>query len=430
MTKLDTAYCFIDTDVLIHFQTFDEVDWLSAINAKTVCLVLASTVMAEINELKDRATDWRGKRARKVVSMLRAKLKEADPGQPVEIRPGVSLMDIAGEPVVDWREQRLDPNINDDRLLATILGFAAEHPSSEIFFLSNDFNAWRKARRCGIAVIDPEEKQVRRFERPSDEEAKIRRLEQRVYELENRIPKLELNFWENGSTTNTIIRTIEGLETQVPSLEEIEQTLDKKKERLEGIHQQAKMMGRLESDTEEFASEYYKYIEELGPALKLKRTRDAEHSCFLEFVLSNAGSALANAVEASLQFPSNSFVVGASDTDSPRGEVWIPDEPGPRWAIASSRLFGRDYLIQPLTSNQPPEHPGPTGPIYCEDLYKRSIVWYETPKLRSMDSWHMEPVIAYLPPEIRHGFQIQYSIHADELPNWIEGHLNVRLQKR
>jgi len=436
MTKPDTIYCFIDTDVLIHFQTFDEVDWLSAISAKTVCLVLGATVMAEINDLKDRATDWRGKRARKIVSKLRAKLKDVDPGQPVEIRSGVFLMDIPTEPVVDWSEQGLDPNVNDDRLLATMIGFAAEHSSSEIVFLSNDFSALRKARRCGIVGVDPEEKQIQRLVRPTREEAEIETLRRRVVELEARIPELKLAFGEGGSETDMITRHVEASELQVQSLEEIGEIVDKTRERLERLLQQAGTMGPLQAEAEEFARTYGAYIKTLEPALILKRTRDLGRSCHLAFVLSNSGSAPATDVELSLEFPPGSFVLAASDIGSIWDEVWVPEEPKPKWQRTSPSLpgltgaFDAIRLPQSLIANQPPPQPRPRGPLFSKDIYERSIVWYESPKVRSMDSWYLKPVVAYLPPEIGYGFQIRYTIRADELAGRIEGYLNVRLQGR
>ena len=37
--QLDEIYCFLDTDVLMHFTDFDQADWITFLNAKQVYLV-------------------------------------------------------------------------------------------------------------------------------------------------------------------------------------------------------------------------------------------------------------------------------------------------------------------------------------------------------------------------------------------------------
>jgi predicted ribonuclease YlaK len=311
MIECEVVYCFVDTDVLVHFQTFDEVEWPAVANSPEICLVLASTVMAELNELKDSSRDWRGKRARTLISKLKSMLKRVEPGQPVEIRSGVSLMDLADEPIVDWAELGLDSNVNDDRLLATIICFAAQHTSKRTALVSNDFNALRKARRHGISTIDPEENQIKRFERLSDKDAELERLKARIRELENRIPRLELALRENDSETNTIRCTIPTPAEEPQSIEAIERILEQKRLYMEGEIAKARTLGLSTSAIEAFRIEFGRYLEDLEPAMALERVRNYGRSCPLRFVLTNAGSAVATDVVVSLQFPSDSFVVVA-----------------------------------------------------------------------------------------------------------------------
>jgi len=47
-----TAYCYLDTDTLLHFQLFDEIDWLDVIGATVIELVIAPAVMLELNKHK------------------------------------------------------------------------------------------------------------------------------------------------------------------------------------------------------------------------------------------------------------------------------------------------------------------------------------------------------------------------------------------
>ena len=165
----DVAYCFIDTNVLIHFQTFDEVDWPTVFQVDQVCLVLGPVVMAELNQHKDDSSHgWRQKRARMLVGKLSALLKEKPLDQPVEVRQGVSIFDIPKEPVVDWKALGLDPRVNDDRLLASIIEFTNDIQPHAVQLITDDFLAQRKATYQGVTAINPEGL-IERIERPSPE---------------------------------------------------------------------------------------------------------------------------------------------------------------------------------------------------------------------------------------------------------------------
>lgn len=139
-------YCFLDTNILIHFQTFDEVDWCSGLEASEVVLVFAPVVMREMNQHKDDSRNkWRQKRARILFSKLKWLLKGILPGDSISIKEAVSILEVPREPKVDWGHLGLDPQINDDRLLATIIEFADTHPPDSMVFISDDFHIQRRA---------------------------------------------------------------------------------------------------------------------------------------------------------------------------------------------------------------------------------------------------------------------------------------------
>ncbi len=47
------THCFLDTNVFLHFQRFDTVDWPKVLGVQQVCLMLTTTVMEELNHYKD-----------------------------------------------------------------------------------------------------------------------------------------------------------------------------------------------------------------------------------------------------------------------------------------------------------------------------------------------------------------------------------------
>ena len=65
------THCFLDTNVFLHFQRFDTVDWPKVLGVQQVCLMLTTTVMEELNHYKDDSKNpGRQKRAREILSRL------------------------------------------------------------------------------------------------------------------------------------------------------------------------------------------------------------------------------------------------------------------------------------------------------------------------------------------------------------------------
>ena len=426
MANSSVVYCFLDTNILIHFHTFDEVEWLKVVCGSQVVLTLAPIVVKELNQQKnDTGNEWMHKRARTLVSKLKKLLAQQKSTEPVEIKSNIAIIDIPNEPMVDWQTLGLDPAVNDDRLIASIIKFKEQQPSNRVVLVTDDFLAQRKAISAQIEVIDPEGL-IDIIERPSEEVGTIQKLERQVQELQRRIPEPRLSFWENGAITNSVTRTASV--ANAVSEDEISQQIAQKQQQLEQIV--TKSQG-IESDekVEEFIINYSNYLKRFEQALALKRTKDYGLTAQFLFVLQNVGSAPAIDLELSLQFPKRSLVVGASTEFEIEfwGKVKIPQEPVPDWM---KRVTSLDLasLTMPYISRtaDPPEQPHPKGPLYNNE--DRSIVLFTTPKLRHKEEWHLHPIMAFLPPETTSGFEIIYSLHADNLLDRIKGRLNVILQ--
>lgn len=156
--KLPLIYCFLDTNILHHFQMFDEVNWTEVLNAKQVCLVIAPTVLRELNQHKD---DYNNERRRNRARMLLSKLKrllepEMITDQLPIVRRDVSLMAISQEPSINWIEEHLDPNNADDRLIASILEFSRQRLLESLLLVTNDFLLRLKARDHNIKALPPD----------------------------------------------------------------------------------------------------------------------------------------------------------------------------------------------------------------------------------------------------------------------------------
>jgi predicted ribonuclease YlaK len=165
---LTHIYCFLDTNILMEFQTFDEVEWPQLLNAQRVCLVLAPIVVYELDKHKsDYSNSRRQKRARMLLSKLNKLLDTERPtGELPQVRRNVTLMTLK-EPLIDWRAEGLDSNVPDDRFIGSILDFRREHPSEAVCLLSDDSGPRFKAKTYNITAFAPKEDLLRHIEPPS-----------------------------------------------------------------------------------------------------------------------------------------------------------------------------------------------------------------------------------------------------------------------
>ena len=118
------VYAFIDTNVLLHYSFFRDVDWAAVVGVRKVVLVFAPVVLTELDHHK-----WSGsRRERKQAKVVIKALDELGLSKmPVRLREGVGVMAIANEPnELVFRREQLHAGVADDRLLASLLSFRDE----------------------------------------------------------------------------------------------------------------------------------------------------------------------------------------------------------------------------------------------------------------------------------------------------------------
>lgn len=133
MDNSTSHYVFLDANIFIHFQMFDEVDWSKALDVTSVQLVLAPSVFRELDKFKEDPTNVpRRDRVRAVLRKLRTLLGAHHESGAAQVRSGVTVAVLPLEPQVDWSSLHLDQTISDDRLLASMSEFAAAHPGDSL----------------------------------------------------------------------------------------------------------------------------------------------------------------------------------------------------------------------------------------------------------------------------------------------------------
>jgi hypothetical protein len=434
------THCFLDTNVFLHFQMFDTVDWPQVVGTQHVCLMLTTTVMEELNRHKDDARNpGRQKRAKEILSKLNDILPTDVAGIPVSIRQNVTLQEILEAPDVDWKTVKLDPQKGDDYLLASILDFRSAHPEAAICLVTNDFPVRRKALRWNIPVVDPDGK-IAPVGDLSPEAAEQRKRDRELQELKNRLPKLTFGFSEN--TSRNIVPYIIAPRSREQNSEVLTQAFNaefvpvqviERRQHLdqllkEAIHQTS------EENIREFREKYDRYLERFEAACRRDYLQKYGQCCRLDLVLHNAGNATATSVEIDLQFPAGSVVIRAQDEEE---TLEFPKEPQPSWleerthsswfglsGIPSSALAGtafalpRNYFAEALIRSQQ-KRKGP----FCNDTGDTHIVAYQAEELLHEKTWELPPIIAYIWPGRS---SIDFQIHTRELPRKIEGKLDIR----
>jgi len=445
----DALYCFFDTNILLHFTTFDEIDWLKFLNAPQVYLMLTRSVLRELDKFKDDKTvAWRRNRARMLLSKMDDLLPQSATGVPVPIKDGVVtvfLLDIPREPDAEWiRKHALDPEVGDDRILACVLRYREQYPDRHICFLSNDMSFRRNAIANGIDTMKPDGGELVQLEQRSPEEERIRELERELQDYKNSRPKLEIGFDNDRELTTMVTCPAQGDDAPTAEVlskvftdEYVHRQFIEQRQHLERIIDQSR--GRAsEYQFKEYVKACEKYLKELEPALKRLWMQRYGNRCLLSFVLKNVGTAPAEDLKIELQFPAGTLAIDADDVDE---EITIPDEPKATWMDPPRNWLetGGVYISPSVFAIQPDPtwhlarayyetQPRRRGPL-CNTTKDSHIVIYTAPKLQQQDFWPMRSVVVFLFPDGKEGFSIHYSISADKLPKRNEGKLHVKWKR-
>lgn len=447
LPQSDEIYCFLDTDVLLHFTNFDQADWVTLLSAKQVYLVLSITVVRELNKHKDDGSKpGLQQRARDLLSKIAKLLVGAD--GPVRINEGVFLLAARKEPRIEWSELELDENVQDDRILARILLFKEEYPERNVHFLTNDYAAMLKADDRGIPTLMPDGNVLAPKVLKSSIEAELEATRKELNEYKNRAPKLAFGFYDGQKNAETIVCPSTGSNTthaevftRVLNKEYIPKQVIEQRAAFEKILKAAKGDAS-DYDVREFTEDYEEYLEKLEAARKRELMSKYGQRCKLTFLIENVGTAPITDLAIELAFPAGTLVIDEYDEGR---EIQVPKEPKASWMPVPQpqRAVGMRGLDLGITAPRGVFVGLPRDPTWdllyevrrsqatyqgplCSQTTESHIVTYRAKKLRHGGEWVMRPVVAYLIPEISRGFPIKYEIFSDQGLKKISGVLSVQ----
>ena len=186
------VFAFIDTNVLLHYRFFRDVNWAKELRAEEVTLVLAPVVVEELDMRKWAGARRDRERAKKVLKALKDLGLSATP---VAMRPGVEIMALDEEPPdALFARHRLQPRVSDDRLLASVLAFKeAQSGAAAILVLTADTGLSIKAPTRQVAVAAPDER-LQSDEEPDETERELVTARRQLAALRAVAPSLKLTL--------------------------------------------------------------------------------------------------------------------------------------------------------------------------------------------------------------------------------------------
>lgn len=145
-----------DTNSLIQYP--DPVSYQKITKTEKFIFVILPTVLSELDKLKviHRDDDFR-KKVTSVIKRLKGFRKQGYILDGVTVNKTIKVKMIATEPDFEKTLNWLDPNNNDDRIIANALELQIRKPSDEVIFVSSDLNFQNKAELANLTVYDTDD---------------------------------------------------------------------------------------------------------------------------------------------------------------------------------------------------------------------------------------------------------------------------------
>lgn len=390
---------FIDTNIPLHHQSLDHIDWKSLTGTDEVCLVVSVVVFDELDQ------HTRNARLAGRARTVRAQLNKF-------VDSGIVKGTVKAEAILRPHQKvlesyEMDPSQNDQWILATIKDYLKNHSEATVALLTADVGMRIKAKAHGIAVIMIDEKYALTDE--NDEQKENRKLKAELEKLKSAIPQLSIAF-EKGK--------IDSFELESPDYEKYvrAELWDMQYRRYPKIssHVGDQQAAIYNSQLNQYYQAYEGYLRSrrelyLAETLTLK----------LNLHLKNAGSVLAKNIDIELLFPPGMTI----SEETVKSRLPEPNRLHPP-------IYGE---LKPLrwtheTNYNPYPRPEPESKLRVRKVAVGTMVEFHVASVKQQKDLSIPPVYVTLDPdsEIR-GFNVEYSIRAENVPDVVRGTLNVNV---
>ncbi len=424
---------FLDTNIFLHFTSFDEIQWLKESDCSECEIVLSPFVIDELDKKKV-GTSKVGNRARTALQKIE-KLIEANK---LEIQKGVQINIVDHKPTKGFYDQHeLNYDEPDQRILASIIDYRLKNPTTTIVLCSDDIGPRLRAKNFQIETLKLSDV-YRLASEESENEKKIKKLEHENLLLKTKIPKLKLEF-DNGleykkikvKESSLLARdqfieiNILKIKDETPYLE----ILNKKDSNGNTLSAISMQLAALSQDqVDQYNIDLDKYFEEVEQYLEslYEFEHQQELSYPIEISIFNEGTVPGEEIDVHLHFPDG------FDLMEPNDLIKLPKKPDPPYR-PKHRMDFRSLSINPAiflprTQFTPPSNIDFNRPSikktnsYDVNMYRKYIKHSYSVKLDDL-------VMVYKQRDDVTNYQIEYKITAANMPQGVSGQLNIIFEK-
>jgi predicted nucleic acid-binding protein len=439
---------FLDTNIYLHYEFFDQINWLKIIDAESIIIVVPPITIRELNKHKDYHTQPQvKKRAGEVLSRLSALF---DLSSVACIRDKINMRLEDRDPLIDFGAHQLNFEIQDDQLIASMIMYRSEEPIAEILLVTSDegLALLAKARRYEIKTVKMPDN-LRIMEQPDPSQKRIAQLEQELRELKTRMPSLSLTFLDGDQHAKFMLpppldlapdrleRELSKIKEHYPKRERIKTTSGPGQSvQNQGLSALMASMAELSLISEEEITRYNnqldkfylsheKYLKDSIPSENLKR-RTIE----LLILLANDGTAPAEDIDIFMHLPNGFKVLEKKNLPEAPEAPEPPTEPRTTIQMLTESINRSETYpyIGPIAPGPIAPPPNVSAPkIKHTNSYEVS---YHVQKVKHNMQEPFKPLyIVFDSFEETHSFHIDYRILAANIPHEINGKLHIVIQK-
>ena len=441
---MSKAVVFLDTNIFLHFQPFDQIGWTELLGVEEVELAIAPIVVRELDNHKDhhKLSAIRD-RARAALKKIESSIVGA--GSPT-LTDGVSVS-FADEPLLSFEEHGLKPEVSDDHLIACCIERASDSSGARVIVYTDDTGPRIKAHKHSIEAVSPDDA-LRLPSASEGVERQNQELRRRVQQLESSLPNLQLGLSDGSQNLMVTLDAPYSVDPEKveAKIRELEERYPEKhpepepppvsptsalQEQMEQIRRISAGLGglnritpeeydRYNADRSEFIDQYRSFLE----GLAAQRNREIL-TVEIQIVLFNRGTAPAEDIDVFMHFPDGFTLLEEDD---------LPEAAKPPSPPREPRKIG-DALRMPSFLSQ--------TPFISPDLYNFPIgdQNISSPSIRKTNSYDVSYSVGKLKQHLEAPcdrlfanfesfdsvapFRIDYRINAANIPHEIEGSLNV-----
>lgn len=442
---------FLDTQIYLHYQLFDQVNWLGVLKVSEITIVIPPVIVRELNKHKELHPRPRVKKRAGLVLKRFFSLFES--ASRTHIRDNVEVWFEDRDPTIDFAASELSHDIQDDNLIASIIMFRDENPETEVVLVTSDsgLTLVAKANRLGISTTRLPDR-FKLPEEPDPEQAHIKELENELRELKLQVPQLSLVF-EDGRqhivftlphpvepTQHELQDDVRRIKQRYPKMEHQSRQVRELPEHLasmaEAVADLSASLGNTilpDEDIDDYNTSLDKFYQAYGKYLKrnIRHQNLKRRAIKLDIFVANDGSAPAEDIDVFMHFPDGFRLTDAEGfPKSPR-----TPEPPRKPRTQMQKLY--ESISEPLVSMPSLTRYMPDSILPAPNVSAPSIkqtnsydVSFHVQRVKHKLQEPSEPLyVIFESFEGAQSFHIDYQILAANVPNEVTGQLHIVVEK-